>query len=241
MNIRISEHFYSLQGEGKTMGIPAVFIRLQACNIMCGGYGTQKDGELHNGATWRCDTIEVWTKGMKKSIEEATELIEKEYGEVLKKGAHLIWTGGEPLLQQHAICEIMTLLYNKGITPFVEVETNGTLLPIEKFDGWIDLYNVSPKLANSGVPYDKRIKREVLDYYEYKDNAIFKFVITNEDNWEEVKELNLNKDQLFLMPSASNIEELKETQKIVVEIAIREVIKFNTRLQIEIWNETTGV
>ena len=43
------------------------------------------------------------------------------------------------------------------------------------------------------------------------------------------------------MPSASNIEELKETQKIVVEIAIREVIKFNTRLQIEIWNETTGV
>ena len=58
---------------------------------------------------------------------------------------------------------------------------------------------------------------------------------------QDVKELNLNKDQLFLMPSASNIEELKETQKIVVEIAIREVIKFNTRLQIEIWNETTGV
>jgi len=39
MNIRISEHFYSLQGEGKTMGVPAIFIRLQACNLMCGGYG----------------------------------------------------------------------------------------------------------------------------------------------------------------------------------------------------------
>jgi len=241
MNIRISEHFYSLQGEGATMGVPAVFIRLQACNIMCGGYGTQRDGKLHNGATWRCDTIEVWTKGMKKTVEEATDLIEKEYGDVLKKGAHLIWTGGEPLLQQHAICMVMSELDNRGINTFVEVETNGTLLPTEEFDSWINLYNVSPKLANSGVPFEKRIKKDVLDHYELCPNAIFKFVITNEDNWKEVQELNLNREQLYLMPSASNIEELKETQKVVVEIAIREVIKFNTRLQIEIWNETTGV
>jgi len=64
MNIRISEHFYSLQGEGKTMGVPAIFVRLQACNLLCGGYGTQKDGKLHDGATWRCDTLDVWTKGI---------------------------------------------------------------------------------------------------------------------------------------------------------------------------------
>ena len=35
--LRISEDFYSLQGEGRTMGIPAVFVRLQACNILCKG------------------------------------------------------------------------------------------------------------------------------------------------------------------------------------------------------------
>lgn len=241
MKIRISEHFYSLQGEGKTMGVPAVFIRLQACNIMCGGYGTQKDGELHNGATWRCDTIEVWTKGLAKTIDEATDMIEELYGEVLKNGAHLVWTGGEPLLQQKQICLVMKELYDRGIHPFTECETNGTILPSQEYENWIDLFNVSPKLANSGVPYEKRIKKEVLSYYENIDKSILKFVITNEDNWNEVCELDLKRDKLYLMPSASNIEELKETQKVVVDIAIREVIKFNTRLQIEIWNETTGV
>lgn len=241
MKIRISEDFYSLQGEGKTMGVPAVFIRLQACNIMCGGYGTQKDGELHNGATWRCDTIEVWTKGLAKTIEEATMYIYDNYGEVLKKGAHLIWTGGEPLLQQYAIVEVMKQLHNIDIKPFVEIETNGTLIPTDEFDSFVNLYNVSPKLANSGVPYEKRIKKDVLEYYQNTDKSIFKFVITNEDNWNEVCELDLKREKLYLMPSASNIDELKETQKTVVEIAIRETIKFNTRLQIEIWNETTGV
>ena len=241
MKIRISEHFYSLQGEGQTMGIPAVFIRLQACNIMCGGYGTQKDGELHNGATWRCDTIEVWTKGLAKTIEEASDMIEELYGDVLKKGAHLVWTGGEPLLQQKQICLVMKELYDRGIHPFTECETNGTILPSQEYENWVDLFNVSPKLANSGVPYEKRIKKDVLSYYENIDNSILKFVITNEDNWKEVCELELRRDKIFLMPSASNIDELKETQKVVVDIAIREVVKFNTRLQIEIWNETTGV
>ena len=43
--IAISEVFYSIQGEGKTVGIPSVFIRLGGCNLMCGGMGTQFDGE----------------------------------------------------------------------------------------------------------------------------------------------------------------------------------------------------
>ena len=41
--LAISEVFYSIQGEGKTMGIPAVFVRLAGCNLMCGGMGTQFD------------------------------------------------------------------------------------------------------------------------------------------------------------------------------------------------------
>ena len=52
--LSISEVFYSIQGEGKTVGIPSVFVRLAGCNLMCGGMGTQFDGELHNGAEFRC-------------------------------------------------------------------------------------------------------------------------------------------------------------------------------------------
>ena len=68
--LAISEVFYSIQGEGKTVGIPSVFVRLGGCNLMCGGMGTQFDGELHNGAEFRCDTVEVWMQAQSKEVEE---------------------------------------------------------------------------------------------------------------------------------------------------------------------------
>ena len=59
--IAVSEYFYSLQGEGITMGIPAFFIRLTGCNLMCGGKGVEKDGLMRDGATWICDTCLLYT------------------------------------------------------------------------------------------------------------------------------------------------------------------------------------
>ena len=56
-HLLVSEVFYSLQGEGSTMGIPAVFLRLSGCNLLCDG-------------AWRCDTIEVWQKGHKTEFED---------------------------------------------------------------------------------------------------------------------------------------------------------------------------
>lgn len=239
-NIRVSEHFYSLQGEGNTMGIPAIFIRLQACNLMCGGKGTEKDGKLHNGATWRCDTIEVWQQGVKLSTDELADLIIKEYGEHILKGAHLVFTGGEPLLQQKAILKVILNLVEKGYAPFIEIETNGTLKPSEGMEVVVNLWNVSPKLSNSGEMLLKRYKPKLLNWYTTK-KAIFKFVISNHKDWEEVKGMNLPNEMLRLMPSASNLEELLETSKLVSEICIKETIKFSTRLQIVLWNQTTGV
>ena len=41
IKLAISEIFFSIQGEGKTVGIPSVFVRLGGCNLICGGEGTQ--------------------------------------------------------------------------------------------------------------------------------------------------------------------------------------------------------
>ena len=46
INLAISEIFFSIQGEGKTVGIPSVFVRLGGCNLICGGEGTQFDKKL---------------------------------------------------------------------------------------------------------------------------------------------------------------------------------------------------
>src|SRR4051812_29622157 len=112
--LKVSEHFYSVQGEGQTMGFPSYFLRLTACNMICGGKQTLKDKQLHDGATWRCDSIESWTKGESTTF---PALLEALGGAIflgrMKRGAHLIFTGGEPLLQQKNILKFIE--YIEGI------------------------------------------------------------------------------------------------------------------------------
>ena len=113
MTIKISEQFYSIQGEGRTVGVPAVFLRLQGCNLTCGGIHTVKSKKLDSDATWRCDTIEVWTKGNSYHFKDVCDDWEnKNWVKLFKQGAHLVITGGEPLLQQSAICDLLTY-FNK--------------------------------------------------------------------------------------------------------------------------------
>jgi len=120
MKLAVSEVFYSIQGEGKTTGYPSVFVRLGGCNLMCGGMGTQFNNELHNGATWRCDTIEVWMKAQSKNI---TDILGDEEHTALTNGANMIITGGEPLMQQNGVELFIDYLKNLypnpcTLTPF---------------------------------------------------------------------------------------------------------------------------
>ena len=68
MSLRVSEVFFSTQCEGVSTGIPAIFIRLTGCNLMCGGPGgsLMKQGK----ATWWCDTEAVWKLGNEMSNDE---------------------------------------------------------------------------------------------------------------------------------------------------------------------------
>ena len=240
MKLAISEVFYSIQGEGKTTGVPSVFVRLGGCNLMCGGMGTQFDGELHNGATWRCDTIEVWMKAQSK---EYKDILPDDCVQALKNGAHLIITGGEPLMQSVGIegfIEWCQTQLNPSI--FVEIETNGTIIPSDKLKGLVGLWNCSPKLSNSGN--DKSIRINPLALNELnKLNTQFKFVITTEDDFNEMADDYgfLSKDKIVLMPSGENQELLAQSKLVVVELAKKHYLNFTTRLHIELWNKKTGV
>jgi len=241
MKVSISEVFYSIQGEGPTTGYPAVFVRLGGCNLMCGGEGTQRDGILHDGATWRCDTIEVW---MKSRAKELKDILPQDCIEAIRKGANLIVTGGEPLLQQLNVLELIKYVkenYNPNC--YVEIETNGTIEPRQDLSNLVNQWNCSPKLANSGMPLLKTYNINAIATLN-KYNTAFKFVLTTDVDWEEVKRYYINIidiNKVWLMPSGSTQEELINSKEVVAEIAKNNYIKFTNRLHIEIWNKKTGV
>lgn len=246
MKLAISEHFYSIQGEGKTMGIPAVFLRLTACNLMCGGRGTEKDKQLYNGATWRCDSIEVWRTGKQYEIKELVNILIDNYSLQFIRGSHLIITGGEPLLQFKALEPFIKLLTEQlGFKPFIEIETNGTITPKGKLFNYIDIINCSPKLSNSGEPEKKRLKFETLQFYSLTPKSIFKFVVSRIEDMQEIYEIinkaNIPYKKVYLMPSAQDQKELDLNTKLVSKLCLENSYNFSTRLQIIIWNQTTGV
>jgi 7-carboxy-7-deazaguanine synthase len=235
----VSEVFTSIQGEGVSSGLPSIFLRLGGCNLECGGKGTIKDKQLHDGATWRCDSIEVWTKSISKNIED---IFSNDDIFNFNNGYRLVITGGEPLIHQEGIKALVNHLNAICHSrPFIEVETNGTIMPDVALN-YVDQWNVSPKLKNSGMPADLRINKNVLArlsiYYSQ-----FKFVISSEEDLLEV--INdfsfLSKTKIVLMPAGENQEQLSITRPIVAEICKKYSLRMTDRLHITIWNQKTGV
>ena len=245
----VSEYFYSLQGEGRTMGIPAIFLRLAGCNLMCGGKGTEKDKKLHDGATWRCDTIEVWMEGRSRLIEELIEELNEKLDFIkrLKAGVHLVITGGEPLMQEASILYFLNVLKEKYETePIIEIETNATVQPSESLDQKVSYWNTSPKLSNSGMAAHHRLFPLVLKWFNENKKTMFKFVLSKEEDWAEVVRdfitaQGMDTRKIVLMPAADSIEQLLVLNKMVADICIQHQIRMCTRLHIEIWNQLTGV
>jgi 7-carboxy-7-deazaguanine synthase len=227
----VSEVFYSIQGEGQTIGIPAVFLRLAGCNLLC------------KSDTWVCDTIEVWQKGRARTFEQ---VLTDDYLFSLANGAHLIITGGEPLMQQDNIISFLNWFREKyKFTPIVEIETNGTVTPNKILLDKVDYWNVSPKLANSGMPFNRRVNEVACSTIQtFGRNKIFKFVISCEedlvfgagDEYDFIKPENV-----MLMPAGDSVENLRDVRIVVVEICKRYCYRFSDRLHISLWNKKTGV
>jgi 7-carboxy-7-deazaguanine synthase len=227
----VAETFSSIQGEGQTMGKPAVFLRLSGCNLLCNGVG------------WICDTIEVWRKGTRTKFEN---VLTDEQVKELEKGSHLIITGGEPLLHQNAIERyILWFWRTKGFQPAIEIETNGTIMPSKALVANVHYWNVSFKLSTSGEPWERRVHEDVLRFFSRGAyNVIFKIVISCEsDGLELVNDFQdiIDFRKLVLMPAGATREELNATRPIAAELAKTLHARYSDRLHIAIWDKKTGV
>lgn len=229
-SIYVSECFYSIQGEGQTMGRPAVFLRLTGCNLLC-----ESDG-------WRCDTIEVWRKGDKtlfKNVFDSTCLV------ALEAGAHLVITGGEPLLQQQQLKAFISWFSDAyGFLPTIEVETNGTIKPSKFMLAFVNYWNCSPKLENSGEPLQRRFKPEVIELLNLQKGTIFKFVICEKQDVDEILKwyyTRIDDDKIWLMPAGASKRELENTRQLTADACKEKAWKYSERLHIDIWDMKTGV
>lgn len=241
--IIIGEYFVSIQGEGPTMGKPSIFLRTGGCNLNCGA------GE---GAKWKCDSTKVWKKGTPYTIDDLIAEMETKtnFIQKLASGFHLILTGGEPMLQQKQLLSFLKRVQEIMIAKFkkdrfyVEIETNGTIMPDYEFSVWINQYNISPKLSNSGEIEADTKKIDVLKaIMASSKNFVFKFVISDEaDLMESIKHYNfVPLGRIWLMPACSTREELVVASQYLAQVCIEKGANFSPRLQLLIWDKTTGV
>lgn len=247
--LNISEDFYSVQGEGHTSGVPAYFIRLKACNLMCGG----KDGSLMKDgkATWWCDTEYVWRKGLEKPFEYLVDRWKEEniLDWIKQRRVNLIWTGGEPTIpknQRGIVGFLDWFAATHQADPFNEIETNGTIYIEDDMFDKLNQINCSVKLENSGMSKERRINPESIERIMSHDNYWFKFVISTEECLEEIERdfiepFSIPAKRVLMMPGLDKQENYHERTKFCMEMGKKYGYTGLTRLHVSAWDQTTGV
>lgn len=217
--------FYTLQGEGPTLGFPCVFIRLHVCNLRC----TWCDAFY----TWNPNTEEFWTEGFRLSFEQTAQLIKDTWEGPDHITKRVVFTGGEPLIQRKQIDQV---LYNlEGWQ--VEFETNGTLMPTE-FQLKHTQFNVSPKLKNSENHHHSMVKPKVLEALN-KANSTFKFVVTSAKDLDEIEDKYLSyidHEKVIIMPQGVTEEEVSMNAKEIAEPCKEKGFRVSPRLQNILWD-----
>ncbi len=227
--MRISEIFYSIQGEGRLAGTPSVFIRTSGCNLRCVWCDTPYTSWRPEGSSW--------------PIEKILRLVEAQ------PTRHVVITGGEPLLagEIEALTEELTRR-EKHIT----IETAGTIFkPVR-----CDLLSLSPKLANS-TPWRRErgkfahmheehrlnlpVLQKYLDGYDYQ----LKFVVEDKKDFAEIGTLieqlnNIDPARVLIMAQGTRKQQLAEKARWIVGQCLRHGYGFTPRLHIELFGNRRG-
>lgn len=227
--MRIAEIFYSLQGEGRLLGLPSVFIRTSGCNLRC---------------VW-CDTpYTSWEpEGRSYSVEKILREVQK------YPARHVVITGGEPLLAPD-LEGLATTLKTAG--KHITIETAATIfrkLPC-------DLVSMSPKLAHS-TPWKRAtekiaqrheaqrlnfsVMQNYIDGYDYQ----LKFVVARPSDLDEIEAViarlqRVDRARVLLMPEGTTRRALAAKSGRLAEACKQRGFGFTPRLHIELFGNRRG-
>jgi 7-carboxy-7-deazaguanine synthase len=182
--IKIAELFYSIQGEGRYMGVPSVFLRTFGCNFKCAGFGMPR-GKLSDEAeeigythkliksfqkyeelplvSTGCDSYASWHPDFKDlSPMLTTDAITDRIMEIIPhsewQDEHLVITGGEPLLGwQRAYPELLDHPKMAGLKE-ITFETNGTQKLTEEFKEYLVKWQITNHQLNREVTFSVSAK-----------------------------------------------------------------------------------
>jgi 7-carboxy-7-deazaguanine synthase len=228
--MKVSEIFYSIQGEGKLVGVPSVFVRASGCNLRCSWCDTPY-------ASWEPEGDEV-------SVDEIVRRV-REHG-----ARHVVLTGGEPMIMPE-IVELCDRLKDSG--QHLTIETAATVFKTLK----LDLASLSPKLSNS-TPHEReggrfaaaheRLRMNVPVIEAFIDSSPdfqLKFVVSGEP---DLLEIRVVLDQLkcwepadvLLMPEGIDAATLETRAGWVSEICKREGFRYCPRLHVTLYGNKRG-
>jgi len=228
--MKIAEIFYSIQGEGKLIGVPSVFVRASGCNLRC---------------VW-CDTpYASWEpEGENFPIDQIVT-------EVAKYSArHVVVTGGEPMIMPD-IFDLCGALMAAG--QHITVETAATVYkPVR-----CDLASLSPKLSNS-TPHDReggrfaatheRLRINIPVIQQFIDAAPdfqLKFVVSDEPDLVEIRTIlaqlhGWSPADVQLMPEGIEPVSLQSRSCWLAEICKNTGYRFCPRLHVMLYGNKRG-
>jgi 7-carboxy-7-deazaguanine synthase len=280
--IKIAELFYSIQGEGRYMGVPSVFLRTFGCNFKCAGFGMPRGEVSHEAVdiaathtmiesfqkyedlplvSTGCDSYASWMPEFKDLspmltsdaiVERTLEILPgQRWGD-----AHLVITGGEPLLGwQRAYPD---LLNHDGMKELKEItfETNGTQKLTPEFKSYLNMwagridrevtFSVSAKLPCSGEKWEEAILPEVVCEYEEVGTAYLKFVIATEQDFADAECAIAAyrkagfKGHVYLMPVGGVESVYALNNRNVADLAMKNGLRYSDRLQVPLFKNEWG-
>ena len=230
--MKISELFFSIQGEGELTGVPSVFVRTSGCNLRC---------------RW-CDTKYASWKPEGENV-TINDLLDKVCSYPAR---HVVISGGEPMIAK-GIEEFTHLLKESG--KHITIETAGTISP----NGiQCDLASLSPKLSDS-TPKEGDINKEWIDRHESKRldydilsewvnsyNFQLKFVVSKEEEIKEIQNVinriegKIIPEKVLLMPEGVDPDTLRSRYDLLIDLCKENGYRLCNRLHIDLFGNTPG-
>ena len=209
--LRISEIFYSLQGESRSVGLPTVFIRLTGCPLRC----------------QYCDTSYAFSGGELQTIASIIEQVAQ------YNTRYITVTGGEPLAQPGCL-ELLEQLADKNYS--VSLETSGAI-DVSNVDARIDKVM---DLKTPASDEEHRNRYANLQYLDSKDQIKFVICNADDYAWskEKMAEYQLTqKCEILFSPSLGQQDPTELAEWILAD---QLPVRFQVQLHKLLWGDMAG-